>query len=653
MKAAAIYARVSTSDQVKGTSLDSQVEACQQYAAANGYSILQVVREDASGARLGRPGLDSVRDMAAEGLIQAVIIFDPDRLARNLGHLMLLTEELERRRVELVFVNSSHDTTPEGKMMLQMRGMFAEYERAKIMERSRRGKEQSVKNGKVFLSNTEPYGYRYIPGEGRAEIVEEEAVWVAKMFDWLVNEGCTLREITRRLDAAGVVTKKGNTHWSASTVGRILNSPLCAGEYIYNKRISVEPANPRQGTRKCQKSSKAARPPEEWLTAPIPAIVSKELQQAASARLKLNKARSSRHTKYFYMLTGMLVCSRCGYKMHGRMKGPRVRTPGLKREYCCSARMVTQRHLPVSERCQTPSRDADAMERVVWDEILRQVSDESLIMSSLQSRVEARGDERERADRELASIYAVEQGLQRETDKLLDLHMADVIARETLQQRMSGIKKRMEAARNTRQEIEARLQKADAGASQIEGLRELCAKVRVGLPYLTPEDKREFLAALDLRITSDGAYMTITGTLSSAPLAITDKYKPESPGGDPHTGDNLEGEDLAPVLLCPAYQQRYILAGDRQDVCGAAAVESVQDRLGNRCSISCYDAKGEGRLWLRHAALDGSAHIRSYGRHQFHYQVIVLRPCTHHLRIAHVGVDAMVCQITRVVEAIQ
>lgn len=578
MKAAVIYARVSTSDQVKGTSLDSQVEACQQYAQANGFSVLQIVREDRSGARLDRPGLDTVRDMVSEGLVKCVIAYDPDRLSRNLGHLMLLSDELDRRRVELAFVNSANDASPEGKMMLQMRGMFAEYERAKIMERSRRGKEQSVKRGKVYLSNAEPYGYRYIPGEGRAEIIEEEAVWVARMFEWLVTDGYTLRQIARRLDSAGVPTKKGSARWHPSTVARILNSTLSAGQYNYNKHTSVEPINPRLSTRGRQKSSKAPRPQEEWLSAAVPAIVSKELQQAATERLRLNRERSSRHTKYFYMLTGMLVCEQCGYKMHGRMKGPRKRTPGLKREYCCSSRLVTQTHLPVAERCPTPSRDADVMEGVVWAEIVRHLSDESLLVKGLEGSGENHAQEQRRLDGDLSRLLDTEQGLQRETDKLLDLHMADVIDRETLQQRMAAIKKRVEAARRTRHELEVQQQQNAQSSTDVEGLQELCERVRRGLAFLTPEEKRQFLETLNLRITSNGAFIRISGIFSSAPLAITDKYAPD-PTGSISQGENEATQDVESGTLCLHDKQSHILSGDSEDMRRAAHVEGFEHRL--------------------------------------------------------------------------
>src|SRR5215216_4924261 len=140
MKAAAIYARVSTAGQAKdGTSLDTQTEACREYASANGYNVVVEFRDDVSGAILNRPGLDKVRDMAQAGEIQAVIVNEQDRLSRSLAHTYLLVEEFEGSSVRLLFVNEPDDPTPEGKMLFGMKGLFKEYERTKIQERCRRG----------------------------------------------------------------------------------------------------------------------------------------------------------------------------------------------------------------------------------------------------------------------------------------------------------------------------------------------------------------------------------------------------------------------------------------------------------------------------------------------------------------------------------
>src|SRR4051812_44614805 len=129
MKTAAIYARVSTADQVRGTSLDTQVDECRAFAQQHGYTVVKTIREDISGALLARPGLDELRAMAEAQQIEALIVAEQDRLSRDFAHTLFLVQEFERYQVDLVFVREPREDTAEGKMLFQMKGMFKEYER--------------------------------------------------------------------------------------------------------------------------------------------------------------------------------------------------------------------------------------------------------------------------------------------------------------------------------------------------------------------------------------------------------------------------------------------------------------------------------------------------------------------------------------------
>src|SRR5919108_2381970 len=147
---AAIYVRVSTEDQGKGFSIPTQIEACQQLAAAEGYRVPEshvLIDEGISGTTMDRPGLRTLRDLVNTKAIAAVVVHDPDRLSRNLGHQLLLAEEFERASVKLLIVSHPMEQGPEGWLFFQMRGALAEYERAKTLERTRRGKIGRAKAG--------------------------------------------------------------------------------------------------------------------------------------------------------------------------------------------------------------------------------------------------------------------------------------------------------------------------------------------------------------------------------------------------------------------------------------------------------------------------------------------------------------------------
>jgi site-specific DNA recombinase len=140
---AALYARVSTEKQEREDTVASQVDLLQQTAAARGYEVLPgnvFIDDGISGTRLDRPALERLRDLAAEGAFEVVLVTAPDRLARRYAYQVVLVEELTRCGCEVVFVHQSLGASPEEQMLLQMQGVFAEYERALIHERTRQGR---------------------------------------------------------------------------------------------------------------------------------------------------------------------------------------------------------------------------------------------------------------------------------------------------------------------------------------------------------------------------------------------------------------------------------------------------------------------------------------------------------------------------------
>src|SRR5438132_201343 len=123
---AAIYARVSTQDQAdKGYSLPTQIEACQQLAQHAGYTVLEshIFVDDYTGTSLNRPQFTRLRDMVRNGLVQAVIVYDLDRLSRKLAHQLLLSEEFEQAGVVLRIVTMpDSEKTPESQLLTNVRG---------------------------------------------------------------------------------------------------------------------------------------------------------------------------------------------------------------------------------------------------------------------------------------------------------------------------------------------------------------------------------------------------------------------------------------------------------------------------------------------------------------------------------------------------
>ncbi len=222
----AIDARVSSERPTEGQTIASQVAALRERVMADGLALpeaMQFLDDGYSGATLVRPALERFRDVVAARAVDRLYVHSPDRLARKYAYQVLLVDECRRAGVEVIFLNRALGQSPEDDLLLQVQGMIAEYERAKIIERHRRGKRHAARAGAVHVLSGAPYGYRYVSkyaggGQARYDIVPEEARVVRQVFDWIARDRLTIGEVCRRLTQAGEVTRTGKTAWDRSVL---------------------------------------------------------------------------------------------------------------------------------------------------------------------------------------------------------------------------------------------------------------------------------------------------------------------------------------------------------------------------------------------------------------------------------------------------
>lgn len=314
MKTAAIYARVSSERQKEEQTISSQTEALKEYAQAGGYIVLAewVLQDEGySGVTLQRPGLERLCDLAAEGQVEAVLVYSPDRFSRKYAYQVLLMEEFARYGVEVIFIKSPQASTPEEQLLVQFQGMIAEYERAQIAERSRRGKRHRAKSGSINVLSGAPYGYRYVKKSETSaayyDIIEGEAAIVQDVYLWYTEEALSIGGIYRRLNALGIPTRQGKSTWERSTVWGMLRNPAYKGTACFGKTEQAERKKITRPLRKHggfspRRSSCRERPKEEWIEIAVPAIISEAIFSLAQERLEKNKQLSSRHTKGTYTI---------------------------------------------------------------------------------------------------------------------------------------------------------------------------------------------------------------------------------------------------------------------------------------------------------------------------------------------------------------
>ena len=475
----AIYARVSSSRQEHEETVQSQLEALRAYARTEGCEApLEFVDEGVSGATLERPQLDRLRDAVRSGEVATILLYAPDRLARKVVYQAILLEEFTHANVRVQFLQGPSDDSDEGRLLLTMQGAIAEYERAKISERTRRGKHHRARQGAV-MGGYVPYGYRYMPrdAERRSTLAvdEEQAAVVREMFRLLVEEHQSCRQIARVLTEGSLPTPAGGDHWRASTVGRMLRQEAYVGRFWYarNSYVKSESTYGTGSPHQRRKTIRKVRPAENWIPIKVPAIIEESTFEQAQRQLEENFRFSPRNNKrHEYLLSGGLVrCPRCGAAMSGAVSHGR-------RLYRCSAADPLNVGDRRACRYPTPAMRAEALEEVVWDALQEALGDPGTLNLEYKRRIEALGTDRpgptqrQEADRRLARLRS-------QQTRLMDLYQYGEVDQTELRQRLAELKghrERLEAdlaaqvdQRSEREYLTAVLQSLEAFTALVVG----------------------------------------------------------------------------------------------------------------------------------------------------------------------------------------
>ena|SRR5712691_1877457 len=444
----ALYARVSSQRQADEATIDSQVAALEHHLTAAGYRLdpeLRFLDDGYSGASLRRPALERLRDLIHAGGVERLYVHSPDRLARKFVDQAVLLEEFGRQHVEVVFLNHPlAEASPEGNLLVQMQGMIAEYERAKILERTRRGRRFSAQQGQVSVLGHAPYGYHYVckhdgGGQARYDVVPEEARVVRELFAWVGLEGLSLGAVVQRLTTQGVPTHKGRPRWDRATVRGILRNPAYYGAAHYGKtRLEPRPASRRaaRGRPALPRHDQVARPTPaaEHAVIPVPALVSQELFDAVAGRLADNRQRQrTQRGGGQFLLSGLLVCGRCGAAYCGRRS-----RQGSKR-YVYYRCLGTDKYRYGGEAwCRNAAVNA-AVEDAVWADVSALLRDPQRLRQELQRRQQPAAPG-EAAPGALRRSIA---RLKRQLARLLDLYTTDYLDKVEFEARAQRVKQRL------------------------------------------------------------------------------------------------------------------------------------------------------------------------------------------------------------------
>ncbi len=528
----AIYARVSSEQQAQQRTIQSQITALRARVAQDGCLLAEdnIFLDDGySGTTLLRPALERLRDLVAAGGVDRLYVQCPDRLARKYAYQVLLLEEFAQAQVEVVFLEHAPASSPEEQLLLQVQGMVAEYERAKLLERCRRGRRQGAQAGHVSVLARAPFGYRYVSeqegaGEARFEVLEEEAQVVRQIFDWVGVQRATIGEVTRRLNAAQVPNRRGTPFWSRSVVAWMLHNPTYKGEAAYG-RTRVVPLLPRlrpqrNGTLTPRQASSTQRVQEpEWISIPVPALVSAELFEAVAEQLAQNLAHARQSQRGprgpQFLLQGLTVCLACGYAFYGHWHRAH-RKNGKTFEYAYYRCLGTDAYRFGGERvCSAQAVRTDVLEMAVWQQVCALLAEPGRLEQEYQRRLQApEAPYQEQLRRVTATVQKLHQGVAR----LIDSYAEGIIEKAEFEPRVRRLRQRIAALEKETQEMEAQAC-VQADLRLVVGrLEDFARQVQSGLADADWQRRREIIQALVRRVEVGAEAVTVVFRVGASPF---------------------------------------------------------------------------------------------------------------------------------------
>jgi len=420
-----VYVRRSTDDEHQPYSIEAQDARLAAYISSQpGWRQAARFADDASGATTARPGLQRALAAARAGAFDVLLVYRVDRLTRSLRDLVTLLDDLDGAGVAFRSATEPFDTaTPMGRMLAQMLGMFAQFERDTIIDRVIAGMERKAAAGK-WKGGRRPFGYQADPATSTLVADAGEAAIIRLIFQAYTQDRLGTRTIAHVLNGRGHRTTTGGP-WSAHQVARVLSNRTYLGELTF-RGITTTGCHP----------------------AIIDDATFAEAQRILAARGEDHSKRAANGSDY--LLTGLMRCPSCGKAMIGTRAHGRSR---VYRYYTCFTRARYD-----TARCHASRLDADAVEHAVITALASFYRDQhnliadaiSAALASHQAGQDGKRAELAAAERDLARIGAA-------IDRYLAAFENGTLEPEDLAERLAQLKARSQQLRARRDELAGQL----------------------------------------------------------------------------------------------------------------------------------------------------------------------------------------------------
>lgn len=517
---AAVYVRVSTPKQVHQQTLEQQLERLRDHLREQGLTLEEslIFRDDGySGSRLNRPGLDRLRDAIRERRLDQVVLTAPDRLARNYVHQVLLLEEFEQNGCQVKFLDRPMSQDPHDQLLLQIRGAVAEYERALITERMRRGRLAKLRAGILLPWTHAPYGYCPHPDRPRdprgLTLDPGAAAVVSEIFARYLEPGVGLLQVARLLRNRQTPSPTGKTFWGLATVRGILTNPVYTGQ-VYAGRTRYRPARIRRSATHPigrPHDTAIAAPSAEWIpVATVPAIVSQDEFDRVQSKLTKNRTFARRHnTVHPYLLRALVSCGHCLRACIGRTL---AHSPyGY---YVCSGKLKS------SDRDDRPcpSRFAPAaqLDERVWQDLCEVLTHPTELTQALERAHAGHWLPQELRARR-ANLQKGRASLGQQLERLTEAYLQAIIPLPEYERRRRDLAQRDQALAEQEAQLSAQAERHEEVAGLAIAIEEFCARVQRGLVNATFEQKRQLVELLIDRVIVTDAEVEIRYVIPTHP----------------------------------------------------------------------------------------------------------------------------------------
>ena len=485
MKKVAIYCRVSTALQEQEKTIESQLaelrEICKDFQVVKEY-----IDNGWSGGTLDRPALDQLRNDAKEGLFEAVHVHSVDRLSRNLYQQGILVEELKKRGIEIFIGEKPIADTPEGRFMFNVLGAAAEYEKEKILERTRRGRLFKARKG-IIVGHKAPYGYTYVKKNenknGYYEINKEETEVVKLIFN-LYLETKSVRGVAKELTKRNIKPRVGK-NWRTSTLHRILRNESYIGTTYYNKNQAIEGNNKEKKYRRRVNTRLKLRNKNEWIPIQIPAILDKNIFNIVQDLLK--KQHKNNQKKYFYLIgSGLIKCSNCGSTYSGEMSH---NSPF----YRCNER---HRSFPLPRKCDAKMISAKRIEGVIWDSVSQAIMNPRILISHIKHLTMKISENQTALGKDKKEYLQEKEIIKQKKSRLLDIYTEGTISKDDYLQKIGELNLKEETLDSEIKEADAKLSQLIDRPLLIKDIKYFCNLAKQRINTFAPQVKQEFLGYL-------------------------------------------------------------------------------------------------------------------------------------------------------------